>query len=129
MYQSISVLGQKATTAAIAHTQNSLLDLLSGVPPGSTLDDSTTRTALEILHDGNKTVKDLLRQYLLESAAFHDKETLKLVSQSKNKFASDEGLVADAALRSRNINCRVGPLGSQTEAVRLLSGFFFYVLC
>ena len=112
VYAQLPTIGQNAITAAAACLWDSLLDVLSRVGDDNVKADddpleTVLKTALETVRHGNQTVKAHLRQYLLESDAFHDPQVLERVSKMKGGHAADLGLVGDAALRARNMKMRV----------------------
>lgn len=109
VYAQLSVVGQKAIAATAACSWDSLLGALPQAADDGHVESghAALETALEVVQDANQTVKAHLRQYLLESNAFHDTGVLDHVSHLEGGPAADLGLVHDAELRARNIRLRV----------------------
>ncbi|EXJ67844.1 uncharacterized protein A1O5_09190 [Cladophialophora psammophila CBS 110553] len=103
LYLQLSVLGRGAIAQAASAQWDSILEFLRkikdqeiGSPPLDTL--------LKLIQSGNRSLKDLVRQYVLESVPFRDLAVLERVSRSDAAVAL--GLGDDADLRARNLRLR-----------------------
>ncbi|RYO76298.1 hypothetical protein DL766_008439 [Monosporascus sp. MC13-8B] len=102
VYLQLRIIGQKAVVEAASFLWDKVLQCLRQIRDVGV--DNPLGTLLKIISTGNQTVKALVRQYLLDSAAFHNPDVLERVSKSDD--AVDLGFSDDAALRTRNIKLR-----------------------
>jgi hypothetical protein len=103
LYLQLSVLGQRAVAQAASAHWDRLLEFLRKIKDleiRSPLD-----TLLKLIHSGNRNLKALVRQYVLDSVPFRDPAVLERVSRSD--AAVELGLRDDADLRARNLRLRV----------------------
>jgi hypothetical protein len=68
-------------------------------------EDNSLDDVFELISSSNTLLKDLLREYLLDSGAFKDVEVLRRVELSPS--AVSLGIKADADLRARNLALQV----------------------
>ena len=103
LYLQLSVLGQRAVAQATSAHWDRLLECLRKIKDleiRSPLD-----TLLKLIRSGNRSLKALVRQYVLDSVPFRDPAVLERVSRSV--AAVELGLGDDADLRARNLRLRV----------------------
>lgn len=106
VYAQLQAIGQKAVAAAAAFLWDKLVDSLSRIRDRDAY-YSPLRALLDVIGDGNAKLMALLRQYLLESPAFHNLDFLVRASAPEGGHMVDLGLGKDAMLRARNMSKRV----------------------
>ncbi|KAH8801346.1 hypothetical protein F5884DRAFT_806349, partial [Xylogone sp. PMI_703] len=102
VYLQLSPLGRAAILEAGSSEWDRLLEALSEI---KLVDhDRALSTLLKIIHNGNSTLKDLIREYFLASPAFRDPAVLDRIPNSEHAIGL--GLGDDANLRAKNLELR-----------------------
>ncbi|OCL13435.1 hypothetical protein AOQ84DRAFT_372179 [Glonium stellatum] len=82
VYQKLSIIGQNAVLGAASFQWDKLREFLHKIRDPTL--ENPLDTLLKIIRAGNRTLKALVRQYLLESAAFRNPDVFGRVSSSNH---------------------------------------------
>ncbi|KAA8894364.1 hypothetical protein FN846DRAFT_974290 [Sphaerosporella brunnea] len=116
VFRQFTEVGQNIILATASMQWDQLLDYLRHITEPEFEVDATLDHVLNILECCNSSLKDLLREHLLNSAAFWDPDVLARVPLSNN--CVELGLIHDAALRGRNLALRpeaMAAIGPRSE--------------
>lgn len=102
VYTQLAEIGQNAIVITASSLWDEVLQCLSRIRDDDI--DNPLGILLKIIGIGNQRIKALVRQYLLDSAAFYDPHVLERVSKSDP--ALDLGFGNDAELRIKNMKLR-----------------------
>ncbi|KAK3356814.1 hypothetical protein B0T25DRAFT_566144 [Lasiosphaeria hispida] len=106
IYPQLQPIGQSGIMVDASTLWDSLVDLLAGFQSLHESPGRSLRALLKDVNDGNRKIKSLTRQYLLNSSLFHDPSVLAKIASLKSGPLVDLEWVNDAVLRSRNMEKR-----------------------
>jgi hypothetical protein len=106
VFRQFTELGQNIVVATASLQWDQLLDYLTHITEPQIDVNGALDRVLNILRTCNQQLKDLVREQLLNSAAFWDQDVLVRVPLSND--CVELGFIHDAALRGRNLAMRVG---------------------